>query len=221
MIRSNKKIIIGLTGNSGSGKTTAAEILREFGAHAIDADKSVHRLMEPGQAAYNEIAETFGDEILEAPSAPIDRKKLAAIVFNDTEKRTKLEAIIHPIVCADILTEAKASEADIVVIDAVLLVESGLHHHCDAVWLITAAEEERLKRIIKRDQITQEAAEARMRNQRNTDYIKSIAQAVIENNGDQANLKSQIKKILDKLMGSGDESPAGFGAAPQGLEESK
>ena len=219
-MKRSEKTIIGLTGNSGSGKTSVAEILHELGAFAIDADKIAHKVMQAGQAAYQEIIAAFGTEILQKQSeekpAPIDRKKLGAIVFNNAEKRTQLEDIVHPIVCEKILAEAAASKSAIVVIDAVLLVESGLHHHCDAVWLITAPEDQRLKRIITRDSLSIEAAEARMRNQRDTTKIAKIAQSIIQNTGTKSELKQKTIKALTKMGVKGASPLAGdWGRAPR------
>jgi len=211
--------IIGITGNSGSGKTTVANMI---GGHAIDADKVAHRVMEPGQVAYLKIVSAFGSEILDSDNfdKKIDRKKLGNLVFNDTSKRTLLEDIVHPIVIDEILDEInrinetneinkneinkseinKIKEFQCVMdspeltfaIDAVLLVESGLHHYCDAVWLVSASPELRLNRIISRDNLSEEAAQSRMRNQRDTAHIAAIADAIIVNDGDFESLKSQI-----------------------------
>jgi len=190
------KKIIGITGNSGSGKTTVAKIFAtKHGGHAIEADKVAHGVMEPGKPAYNKVVEAFGKEII--TNGKINRKKLGAIVFNDIEKRTQLENIVHPLVSEEILNEAESAKAQIVTIDAVLLVESGLHKNCDAVWLIIASEEERLKRIIERDGLSQEAAWARMRNQRDTAHIAAIAQVIIHNNGDLDDLHSQVTRNIE------------------------
>jgi len=195
----NKKRVIGITGNSGSGKTTVAQMLVDnYGAHAIDADEVVHSLMKPQQPAYNKIAAAFGPDILS--DGKIDRKKLGAIVFKDTEKRTQLESIVHPIVIDEILKEVDSVGAGLVVIDAVLLVESGLHHHCDSIWLVTAPEVERLKRITTRDNLDDEAAKARMRNQRDTAQIAAIAQLIVGNDGDLDNIISQVQKFMSGVV---------------------
>ena len=210
MTQSNgNTIIIGITGNSGSGKTTVATMLSEKGGHKIDADITAHRIMEPGGRAYKKIVAAFGPEILD-PGGGIDRGKLGQAVFSDETKRTQLENIVHPLVeeeiLAEIETKSKAeAEAGIqaevheksgvpfFIIDAVLLVESGLHRHCDEVWLIKAEEEERMARIIARDDLDSERAAARMRNQRDTTHIAAIAQAVIDNNGDLERLREQVE----------------------------
>lgn len=194
----NKVPIIGITGNSGSGKTTVCDILASYSGHIIDADKAAHKAMEPGKPAYIKIVSAFGPDILSSGNK-IDRKKLGSIVFNDINKRTLLESIVHPLVIEDILTEISSTDALFIAIDAVLLVESGLHHHCSTVWLVTAPDEARLNRIIVRDGLSTEAAAARMRNQRDTAPIAAIAQITIQNDGDIKALHSRVVTALDTL----------------------
>ena len=198
MTQNKGKTIIGITGNSGSGKTTVASMT---GGHVIEADAVAHRVMEPGKSAYKKIIAAFGPEIVDSgENHKIDRKILGAIVFNSVEKRTILENIVHPLVTEEILAEAAKAESDIVAIDAVLLVESGLHKHCDALWLVTAPEAVRRERIITRDNLAEEAAEARMRNQRDTTQIADIANNIITNSGDLSSLESQIKVLINDFQ---------------------
>ena len=189
------KLTIGITGNSGSGKTTVTNILSEYGGYAIDADLVAHKVMAQGQSGYKKIVSTFGTEILE-PNQEISRNKLGFIVFNDLEKRTLLEQIVHPLVCEEIINDVKKMSQShthpFIIIDAVLLVESGLHHYCNSLWLITAAPENRLARITFRDNLSSEKAQSRMRNQRDTTAIADIAQVIIHNDGDMEALKAQV-----------------------------
>ena len=195
------KLIIGITGNSGSGKTTVANMLAAMGGYAIDADTIAHRVMEPDQSAYKKIVAAFGPDILGC-GGKIDRKKLGTVVFADEKKRTQLESIVHPLVIDEILEEIACADSAFVVVDAVLLVESGLHRHCDAVWLITAPEEDRQMRIIARDDLSREAAKARMHNQRDTGPIAAISQTVICNDGTLSALETLVSKSLDALIKS-------------------
>lgn len=198
----NKKVthkrVIGITGNSGSGKTTVANILAAKGATAIEADKVAHKAFEKGTPTYKKIISAFGPGIL-GQDEEISRKKLGALVFSDTKKRTQLESIVHPFVTEEILKIIEESHSSLIVIDAVLLVEAGLNKHCDIVWLVRADENLRLKRITTRDNLDKQAAEARMRNQRDTQHIPAISQGIIENDGDMAALNSQIEQLLKQL----------------------
>ena len=195
----SNKILIGITGNSGSGKTTVCKILKDMGFYTIDCDVLSHSILCPGELAYTKVVDAFGTEVL-TDNQKIDRKKLGAIVFADLNKRTLLESIVHPIVIDSVLKEAATANSDYIAVDAVLLVESGLHHHCNAVWLVTAEEEERLTRIIARDSLSQEAAQARMRNQRDTKHIAELASEIIINNGDLEILQWQVKNAVQKLQ---------------------
>ncbi|MCL1997218.1 MAG: dephospho-CoA kinase [Turicibacter sp.] len=164
--------IIGITGNSGSGKTTVLGILEELGVATANADSIVHSLMELGKPVYIDILAAFGKDIL-AENGQIDRKKLGALVFNDITQRSLLENIVHPHVIRTILTEIKATERPFFAIDAVLLVESNLHTYCDEVWLIKARRECVIRRITARDALTEKEISDRLRNQRDTSKIES------------------------------------------------
>ena len=199
MIQSSRKIIIGITGNSGSGKTTISKILAEMGGHAINADTVAHQVMGKGQKAYKKIVAAFGTEILNE-SEEIDRKKLGSIVFSDEKKRDLLEKIVHPIVCKEIISQVEDTDAPFIVIDAVLLVEAGLNEVCDFVWLVTAEPERRKMRIISRDNLSPEKADARMRNQRDVRPIADIAHVIIENDGDLEALETQAAMALRNII---------------------
>ena len=130
-------ILIGLTGNIAVGKTTVCAILRQLGAQIIDADQLVHRLLVKGQPVYQQVVAAFGDGVL-APSGDIERARLGRIVFADPAVLKQLEAITHPAVDVLVQQEIAASTANVVVVDAVKLIESGLSRRCNAVWVVTA-----------------------------------------------------------------------------------
>lgn len=156
--------IIGLTGGSGSGKSTVAAALRSLGAFVIDCDKIAHENMLKGGIAYNEIVEAFGGSIL-AASGEIDRKSLGNIVFNDKRALERLNRITHRHITDRVKALADKSDSKITVIDAPLLYQTGLDRLCDSVWVTDAPYDVRLKRIMERDGITREAAESRLKNQ--------------------------------------------------------
>ncbi|MBR1736403.1 MAG: dephospho-CoA kinase [Firmicutes bacterium] len=193
----NKTTVIGLTGTTGSGKSTAAAILKNHGAYIIDADKVAHEIMKKGQQAYNEIVETFGTGIL-ASDGEIERKKLAAIVFSDKEKLEKLNSITHKIIVKKIKDEAeekKNRNYELIVIDAPLLIQTGLHKCCDSVWAVYADEETRIERIIKRDDIPREKALERIRNQTGfQETINKYANCIINNESGAA---SDMEEIIE------------------------
>jgi len=168
------KPVIGLTGNSGSGKGTVCGILRRMGAFCIDADKLAHQVMEYGRPAYTEIADEFGVGVISADGS-IDRRKLGAIVFRDPSRRGVLERIVHSKVIGECLRLTSGAsvrpEYAFVVWDAPLLIEAGMHLRCDAVFLVAAPFALRLSRILARDNITEEQAKLRMASQTPQDAL--------------------------------------------------
>lgn len=189
--------IIGLTGNSGSGKGAAAAVLAKKGALILDCDKIAHENMQPKGAAYADILNAFGKSVLKSDGT-IDRKKLGGIVFNDKKSLELLNSITHKYI-KEYIENAINEYADkykYIVIDAPLLKEAGLEALCDSVWLIYADEQTRLERVMQRDNITKDAALLRFGNQRSSEELKKIADIVIENVSDISNLEMQINKAL-------------------------
>jgi len=188
------RLIIGVTGITGSGTSTVSAILQSEGGFVISADKLTHELMQPGHAVYDKIVARFGDTILNE-SGQIDRKKLGSLVFGKPVLLKELESIIHP----EVISETKRllnKPYEFAVIDAPLLVESGIYKMCDTVWLITATNETRVARITTRDNIDAQAALKRINSRKGDDYLRPFAQLEIENNGTTEELVRRIKKEL-------------------------
>lgn len=197
----NNMQIIGLTGNSGCGKSTVSNILYEFGAYIIDADKIAHDIIKKGNTAYIEIIKLFGNDILNQENE-IDRKKLAEIVFNNKEKLELLTSLTHKYIIEYIKEDIKnilSSNLNYryIVIDAPLLIEAGLHKITDKVWVVYADLNIRIERITKRDKITKQKAIERFNNQMEYEKLKSYADIIIENNDNDLNkLKETVKGLL-------------------------
>ena len=200
MLQQESPTIVGITGMSGSGKTTVAKILKEAHAYVIDADQVAHSTMKKDRDAYREIVEAFGTVILD-DEGEINRSVLGEIVFDDKEKLAQLEGIIHPKVKKLIglqIYRACLSGYDLIVLDAALLVESGLRGICNSVWLITADHDVKLARIMARDNITKEAAEKRLANRVSDEALKPYASIALDNNGNDLDfLKSVAFKALE------------------------
>ncbi|MBR6399904.1 MAG: dephospho-CoA kinase [Firmicutes bacterium] len=193
----NKPYIIGLTGNSGSGKGEVCRILEKLGCHIIDCDRLAHENMAKGGCAYDDIVNAFGKEIL-GENGEIDRRILGGIVFNDKKKLELLNGISHGHITkriADIIAE-NADKAYIV-IDAPLLREAGLMPLCDAAWLVDADEKLRLERVMRRDGITREKALERFKNQVPSFDHHDIFDIIIMNNYDDI---SQLGPIVKKAF---------------------
>ncbi|MCC8015007.1 MAG: dephospho-CoA kinase, partial [Eubacterium sp.] len=175
-------IVLGITGGSGTGKTTAADVLKKEGAYIIDCDKLAREVVEKGTDGYREVVAFFGSEIL-AENGSLNRKALGDIVFNDKAKLKRLEEITHSAIKAEVLKRLEAAKnkgVDLVVIDAPLLIEAGLNALTDKIWLFTADFDVRLERISKRDGISLKSAESRFLSQTPAEKLMKFADEVID-----------------------------------------
>ena len=198
--RQRISFVIGLTGNIATGKSTVLAYLAERGAQVIDADKVAHQSMAPGGAAYAQIVAAWGAAIL-APDQTIDRRELANIVFADPAQLARLEAIVHPAVFALIQDEVESSQADVIVIESIKLLESGrLLVFCDEVWVVTASKATQLRRLAESRGMAADVAEQRMAAQSAAADKIARADQVIHNDGTQAELYSQLAAQWDRVL---------------------
>lgn len=175
-------MIIGITGNSGSGKSQISKILSsKIDAEIIDADRVVKRLSEPGNKYYEKIIELFGGEILN--NDKLDKKKIARIIYTNPIKREELNLITYKYVVEKIKKEVTKVQRPNVIIDAPLLFESGLDKVCDFIICVIADRDKKIDRICKRDNIDRDTAEQRLNVQENDDYYIKRANYIIKNNG--------------------------------------
>ena len=194
--------IIGLSGQSGAGKTTALEELRALGATVCDCDLVSREVMEKGKPCSRELISLFGDGIA-SPDGEIYRKKLAELVFFDKNKLERLTEITHRYIkerIFSLIDEARGRGDTLFVIDAPLLFESGLDKICDLTLAVTAPYEMRIARITERDGITRELAEKRLDAQLSEEELSLLADEVIENSGTLEDLK---KAVRDFAKGKG------------------
>ena len=186
-----RPLIIGLTGNIGVGKSAALAALQRLGAHIIDADKVAHQVMQPGGQAYQGVIDAFGPGIL-ARDQSIDRAKLAQIVFSDAGQLARLEAIVHPAVAQAVRDEIASTSEDVVVIEAIKLLEGRLRSICDEIWVVTAPEPVQLARLRQSRGMTEAAARGRLAAQSSQAWKISQADVVIPNDSDLATLEERI-----------------------------
>lgn len=189
--------IIGLTGGIASGKSTASNILKTFGATIIDADILAHKVIEKGKPALKEIVETFGKDILRKDGI-LDRKKLGKIVFADKRKLKTLNAIVHPPVhklSEELFEIEKAKGTEKIIYDSPLLIEENLMDRVDEVWLVYVDPKTQLERLIKRNGFSREEAMDRIESQLSLEEKKRYADVLIDNNGGIERLEKQLREV--------------------------
>lgn len=188
-------MIIGITGNSGSGKTLISKLLeKKLNVDIIDADKVVKEMSMPGKVYFKEIVKKFGKDIL-LENGEINKQKLANIIFTDKGKREILNSLTFKYVVEEIIKRTKLSEGKTVIIDAPLLIESGLNQICDTVISVIANENVKIERICMRDNIDENTAKKRIESQPKNDFYIVNSNYIVINN-DNSNLENQIKDII-------------------------
>lgn len=191
------KQIIGLTGSFGSGKTTVAHLFEELGAQVLDADTIAHEVLIPGGPHYDEVAALFQDVDL-GTSGALDRRKVAAMIFNDPDRRKRLEAVVHPYVLQRLAEEIYQAQEKMIVVEVPLLFETGLHRFCDQTVLVTASEEVITSRLRKMGFSLQEI-EVRRRVQMPVEEKKKQADMIVDNSGELEETKREVEQIWRKL----------------------
>ena len=194
--------IIGITGASGSGKTTASEILsKREDVRIIDADKVAKSLNLPGTDYMLAIENAFGKDVFHS-DGNLNRKKLASLIYREKESREMLNSLTFKYVVDEILKKLEIYKKDninFIVIDAALLIESGLDKYCDIIVALVAEDDLKVKRMCKRDNIDEETAISRLKIQHNNEYYIKRADYCIENSKNY-DLKSKIEEVLDHIL---------------------
>jgi dephospho-CoA kinase len=196
--QANQRVVIGLTGSFGSGKSTVAGIFRSLGVEIIDADKLAHCLIMPGRGIYKRIIRAFGKGILREDKT-IDRNRLADIVFNDRDALKALDRIVHPQVIAIIKNKIKASHHKVIVLDAPLLIEAGLTDVTDKLVVVKASRKKQIERIRKKTSLSKTDILKRIKQQVPLRKKLCLADFVIDNNGSVRETKKQVEQIRRQL----------------------
>jgi len=192
---------LGLTGGIASGKSAVAAMLREMGFAVLDADSLAHKLIEPGQPAYDEVVKEFGQSIL-ATGGRVDRVKLGAVVFNDRARLDRLNAIVHPRVAEVIFSQfeawKRAGIRDAVFVEAALLIESGIHKSLDGLVVAWCTPEQQLDRLVTRG-LTETEARRRIASQLPVEEKLSLATEKIDCSGSLEQTRRQVEALAFKL----------------------
>jgi dephospho-CoA kinase len=201
----HRPTIIGLTGNIGTGKSTVAAMLAGLGADVIDADKVAHQVMRFGTSVYDQIVDAFGPGIL-AADGEIDRGQLGAVVFSNPGELARLEAIVHPATIRAIERRIACTDAAVVVIEAIKLIESGLVEKCDTIWVTTCRPDQQIRRIMDARHLSR--AEARQRVEAQPPQKEKVARAdvVIDNAGSLSTTREQVEAAWKCTIKRTDDS---------------
>jgi dephospho-CoA kinase len=202
-IRDRSKILLlGVTGGIASGKTTVADMLKDLGAHTIDFDILARHVVEPGKQALKEIIAYFGDKVI-LNDGHLDRKKLGGIVFQDDEKRKRLESIIHPYIFEEFTRQVReiAKKDPHAIIQAVipLLFEVRLQHLVHKILVVYIPKQRQIERLVARDGITKEEAADRLKAQLPISEKVIYGDFMINNDCPVEETKKQVEDLWQTL----------------------
>ena len=194
------KKVLGIVGGVGAGKSTVMRTLGlEYGAYLISADEVGHRVMEPGQACYDEVVKAFGKGIL-AEDGTIDRSVLGKIVFGDPEALAGLNGLVHPAVRRELAAEVKQAPEGLVAMETALPEESDFPILCNEIWFIYVPAEIRVRRLMETRGYIREKALSMIAQQPSDAYYRRISDRIIDNSG----RKEGLIRTIAALLGEGD-----------------
>ena len=195
----NKKTLLGLTGKTGAGKSTVSKYLKEKGAYVIDGDIVAREVLVDNVPLLNKLTESFGEDILE--NGVLNRKKLAEKAFSTSENTKLLNSIMHPAINEKIQSEANEAfkSHNVVIVDAAAIIESGYADTCDMLIVVTAPEDIRKERIIKRDNISEKDAIIRINGQKDDKFYNDKADYIIRNY-EPFSLENEIAQLIKDIF---------------------
>ena len=189
--------IIGLTGGIGSGKTTVAKMFKDLGVPVYIADLEARKLMNNSKEIKRKLIKLFGNSCYQ--NGMLDRKYVSSIVFNDSNLLEKLNSIIHPKVAAHFKKWQQKQQGPICIKEAAILFENDGYKQCDLTILVVSPEQERIRRVVARDKISEKEVLARMKNQWSDEKKRKLADIIIEN-VDLISTKNQVLDIYSSLV---------------------
>lgn len=200
--------IIGITGPTGAGKTTALHALEELGGRAADCDAVYHELLVGNEPMRQELRERFGDDVFLADGT-LDRKALGAVVFEDGQALADLNAITHKYVgmaVDEFIEREQKAGTSAVAIDAIALIESGLADRCHCTVAVTAPDEIRVRRIMAREGISEEYARLRVNAQKNEEWFRANCTYVLVNDcADAAAFQARARALFEQIINQQEE----------------
>jgi dephospho-CoA kinase len=200
MAEGYRRLVVGLTGGIGSGKSSVARAFESRGVTVVDADALAHALTGPGGAAMPAIRAAFGADCAD-PSGALDRARMRARVFADPEAKARLEGILHPMIRAETLRLANEAPGPYVILMIPLLVESGVaRSRCDRVLVVDCPEEEQVRRVMSRSGLTAAEVRAIMATQATRAQRLAAADDVLDNGGDPAGIAAQVEALHARYL---------------------
>lgn len=195
--------IVALTGGIASGKTAVSDRFAALGVPIIDTDLIAHAVVKPGQPALREIVTAFGQDILQ-PDGTLNRRLLREAIFSDPAARLKLESILHPAIRAQVQQDIAAVEAPYCIVVIPLFTESSAkansYDWVDRVLVVDTTEETQVRRVMQRDDVSREQAQAALAAQASRQSRLELADDVIENNGAAAELDAKVKRLHELYL---------------------
>ena len=185
---------VALTGGIASGKTAVANLFATHSVPVIDTDIIAREVVEPGQPALATVVDAFGTGVL-AADGRLDRPRLRERIFGDAEARRRLEAILHPAIRAEMERQSRAAGGPYQVLVIPLLVEGGRQNHINRVLVVDVPEATQIERLVRRDGVSRDQAEAALRAQASRDARLAFADDVIENTSDVTALETRVAKL--------------------------
>ncbi len=196
-------LLVGLTGGLASGKTTVAGLFQECGAFVIQADRLARTVVTPGKTAWKEIVKTFGTHVLQADRT-LDREALAKLVFQRPRKLSELNCIVHPRVAREQVRQtnaiARRHPNAVIIYDAALLIEAQAHERMDRVIVVTANQPIQLQRARQRDGLTKKEALGRIRGQLPLRTKRRFADYILNGTLPVTRLRSQVRQLYQEFL---------------------
>ena len=188
-----------LTGGIASGKTAVSKLFGRLGVPIIDTDCIARELVEPGQPALRAIVDAFGPGCLDADGR-LDRRAMRSVIFSDPEAKVRLEGILHPLIQAEVNRRASGLTADYCIVVIPLYTGQGSYDRVDRVLVVDADENTRIARVMQRDGITRESAEAILRNQIDRRKRLALADDIILNDGGFDDLAQRVRDLHETYL---------------------
>jgi dephospho-CoA kinase len=201
------RLRIGLTGGIASGKSTVEQRFTELGVSVINADDAARAVVERGRPGLAAVVERFGAGIL-TPEGELDRRELRSLIFSDAARRKELEAILHPLIRADMEQRSSQATGSYVVLSIPLLVEGNTRGRCDRILVVDADESLQLARLMSRDAVSEAEARATLAAQASRAARLAAADDVLVNSGTVAELRQAVDLLHRRYLELAADMPS-------------